>query len=253
LRAPASDDRGPRRALTLYVGTSGWAYPEWRGALYPEKLPQARFLEHYAMHFTACEVNATFYRIQPASVLERWSATVPDEFRFSVKIHRRLTYRKQLAPDPGTEAFASEFLASLRPLGPKLGCLLIQVPEFRERDDAGLGRLLDLLPDGLPFACELQHPSWWTAEVALALAERGGTICLREEGNAAPATLPPGGPAYVRLKGMHYSNQAVGALRKLLEREADGRDVYVFARHKDVRPDDPHTGPGLALWLTEGT
>ena len=237
----------------LYVGTSGWSYPEWRGAFYPEKLPQARFLEHYATQLTACEVNATFYRVQPQLALERWSATVPDDFRFSVKAHRRLTYRKQLTPDPGTEKFARDFAASLEALGPKLGCVLVQVPEFLERDDAGLGRVIDLLPTGLAFACEFHHPSWWTVDVAIGLAERGGTICLREEQNAAPEALPPGGPAYVRLKGMHYPDETVAALRTVFERESSIRDVYVFARHKDVAPDDPHTGPRLARRLVRGS
>jgi uncharacterized protein YecE (DUF72 family) len=195
-------------------------------------------------------VNATFYRVQPASALERWHASVPEGFRFAVKAHRRLTYRKRLAPDDATAAFARDFLDSLAPLGEKLGCLLVQVPEFVERDDAGLDALLALLPAGLPFACELQHRSWWTADVALHLAERGGTICLREEADAAPEALPPGPLAYVRLKGMHYDAAEV---RAALEREAATRDVYAFARHKDVPPDDPHTGLALARALVGPT
>ena len=238
--------------MSLYVGTSGWAYPEWRGSFYPEKLPQTRFLEHYGALLTACEVNATFYRIPPDSATGRWGASVPDGFRFAVKAHRRLTYRKQLAPDAATQAFAGDLFASLAPLGSRLGCLLIQVPEFVERDDAGLGRVLDILPEGLAFACELQHPSWWTADVALGLAERGGTISVREAEGRAPASLPPGPIAYVRLKGMHYGDDAREGLRALFEREARARDVYVFARHKDVAPDDPHTGPALARWLAPG-
>jgi uncharacterized protein YecE (DUF72 family) len=235
--------------VALYVGTSGWAYPEWRGSVYPARLPQSRFLEHYATALTACEVNATFYRTQPASALERWSVSVPDGFRFAVKAHRRLTYRKRLTLDEDTAVFIREFLASLLPLGSKLGCLLIQVPEFVERDDTALVRLLDLLPDPLRFACELQHESWQAPEVAAMLADRGGTVCLREEQGAAPEALPPGPVAYVRLKGMHYDDESREALRAVFEREAGGRDVYVFARHKDVAPDDPHTGPGLARWL----
>jgi len=234
----------------LYVGTSGWAYPEWRGALYPPRLPQSRFLEHYASTLTSCEVNATFYRIQSTSALERWAASVPAEFRFAVKAHRRLTYRRQVAVDDGTATFAREFLASLAPLAPKLGCLLIQVPEFVERDDEALAGLLDLLPSELPFACELQHGSWEAPAVAALVAERGGTVCLREEEGRAPAELLPGPLAYVRLKGMRYSDEAREALRALFEHDARERDVYVFARHKDVAPDDPHTGPGLAQWLS---
>jgi uncharacterized protein YecE (DUF72 family) len=236
--------------VALYVGTSGWSYPEWRGTFYPERLPQSRLLEQYGRTLTACEVNATFYRVQPRSALERWERSVPDEFRFAVKAHRRLTYRRQAAVDDDTAEFARDFLVSLAPLGPKLGCLLIQVPEFVERDDAALGGLLDLLPRMLRFACELQHDSWDVPEVAAMLAERGGTVCVREEGGGVPAGLPPGPIAYVRLKGMHYDDESREALRSLFEREASGRDVYVFARHKEVAADDPHTGPGLARWLS---
>ena len=234
--------------MGLYVGTSGWAYPEWRGAFYPARLPQSGFLSFYAGELRACEVNATFYRLQGAAALERWAAAVPDSFRFAVKAHRRLTYRRGLSPDAATAAFARDFVASLAPLGGKLGCLLVQVPEFVERDDAALLELLDLMPGEQPFACELQHASWDAPEVATLLAERGGTVCLREEDGAVPPSLPPGPVAYVRLKG-RYVEEARAALRDLLEREAAERDVYVFARHKDVPPDDPHTGLGLAQWL----
>ncbi len=235
--------------MALYVGTSGWAYPEWRGSVYPAGLAQSRFLEHYGSIFTGCEVNGTFYRVQAPPVLARWADGVPEPFRFAVKAHRRLTYRKRLAPDEATAAFAHRFLASLEPLGEKLGCVLVQVPDFVERDDAGLDALLELLPDGLPFACELQHESWRTDEVADAVAARGGTTCLREEHSEAPEALPPGPFAYVRLKGTHYDDAQRVALCDLLRREAAERDVYAFARHKGVPADDPHAGPGLARLL----
>jgi uncharacterized protein YecE (DUF72 family) len=235
--------------VALYVGTSGWAYPEWRGSVYPAGLPQRSFLEHYASVFTACEANGTFYRLQAPDVLARWAAETPPGFRFAVKAHRRLTHRRQVAPDAATAAFAGRFLASLKPLGDKLGCLLLQIPDSLERDDAGLGALLDLIPDGLPFACELQHESWRSGEVADAVARRGGTTCLREERGTAPPALPPGPLAYVRLKGTRYPEDERVALESLLREEAARRDVYAFARHKDVPADDPQTGPGLARRL----
>jgi uncharacterized protein YecE (DUF72 family) len=238
--------------VPLYVGTSGWAYGEWRGSFYPARLPQSGFLEHYGRALTACEVNATFYRVQSAPSVARWAASVPDRFRFAVKAHRRLSYRKRLPPEDATEPFAREFLDSLAPLGEKLGCLLIQIPAFLERDDGGLGRLLDVLPRGLRFACEFHHASWETAEVAELLAGRGGTVCVRESDGVAPRALPPGELAYMRLKGTSYAGAARDDLLALLVRESRERDVYVFARHKDVPADDPHTGVGLAQWLLEG-
>jgi uncharacterized protein YecE (DUF72 family) len=235
--------------VALYVGTSGWSYPEWRGSFYPDRLPQSRFLGFYSENLTACEVNATFYRSQSRTALERWAEAVPPTFRFTTKAHRRLTYRRKLEPDPGVGGFVREFTDSLQPLGDRLGCVLLQIPEFIERDDDALARLLDLLPAERPFACEFLHPSWDAPEVASTLAERGGTVCLREEDGAALDALAPGPLAYVRLKGMHYGEEARETLRGLFEREAADRDVYVFARHKEVAPDDPHTGLGLARWL----
>jgi hypothetical protein len=107
-------------------------------------------------------------------------------------------------------------------------------------------------PD-LPFACELQNASWGGEEVAEALAARGGTVCLREEEGKVPDALAPGPVAYVRLKADRYDDEARTGLRELFEREAAARDVYVFARHKDVPSDDPHTGVGLARWLVRTT
>jgi uncharacterized protein YecE (DUF72 family) len=237
--------------MPLYVGTSGWAYKEWRGGFYPKGLPQARFLEHYGRALTACEVNATFYALQSQSTLARWAAAVPDRFRFAVKAHRRLSYRKKVALDDSTEAFAKEFLGSLTALDSKLGCLLIQFPEFVLRDDAGLEHLLESLSPNLRFACEFHDPSWDAPEVASRLAERGGTVCLRETEGVAPASLPPGPLAYVRLKAERYSDEAREALLALLLEEACDRDVYAFSRHKDVPAGDPNTGVGLAEWLTE--
>jgi uncharacterized protein YecE (DUF72 family) len=236
--------------MALFVGTSGWAYSEWRGSFYPDRLPQRRFLEHYGRVLTACEVNATFYRTQAPATLARWAESVPDGFRFAVKAHRRLTYRRALESASGDAGFLQEFAASLEPLGQKLGCLLVQVPAFVERDDDGLDRVLDALPK-VPPACEFHHPSWQVPEVEQKVAERGGTVCVREESGKAPARLAPGSIAYIRLKGERYPDRERSALLELFEREAAERPVYAFTKHKGVAPGDPHAGVGLAQWLVE--
>src|SRR4051812_47853037 len=101
--------------MALYVGTSGWAYKEWKPAFYPEKLPQTRFLEHYASELGACEINATFYRMQTAATFAKWAAGVPDGFRFAVKAHQGITHGPQVA---GDREFLDAFLRSISPLGP---------------------------------------------------------------------------------------------------------------------------------------
>jgi uncharacterized protein YecE (DUF72 family) len=236
--------------MPLLVGTSGWAYQEWRGTFYPDRLPQRRFLEHYAGMLTACEVNATFYRTQAESTVARWAESVPDAFRFAIKTHRRLTFRRHLESVAEDTQFVSEFNASIEPLGEKLGCLLVQFPEFVERDDNALDAVLDGLPR-VPFACEFHHASWQGPAVEERVAARGGTICIREERGEALERLAPGPIGYIRLKGNRYADRQRDELLELLLREAAERPVYAFTKHKEVAPGDPHAGVGLAEWLVE--
>ncbi|MDX6645476.1 MAG: hypothetical protein QOK40_1203 [Miltoncostaeaceae bacterium] len=237
--------------MSLHVGTSGWAYTEWRPAFYPAGMPESRFLDHYARVLTACEINATFYRLPTPSTVERWRAAVPESFRFAAKAHRRLTHGRTLAPDgEGSAEFLQRFLEAVAPLGSSLGALLVQLPPTRQRDDGALERLLAALPaDGPPAAFEFRHESWDDPAVRDLIAGAGGTVCLGHTGGPAPAELPPGPIAYVRLRAERYEPAERDAWRELLTREAAGRPVLAFAKHEGVPAGDPHAGVGLAEWL----
>jgi uncharacterized protein YecE (DUF72 family) len=237
--------------MPLFVGTSGWSYPEWKPAFYPEKMPQRVFLSHYAAQLTACEINATFYRLQPESAVGRWAAETPPGFRFACKAHRALTHGRQLPSRPGEEELLERFLESLAPLGDRLGAVLVQLPPHRGRDDAGLEGLLSCLP-GVPVALEFRHESWDDPAVAERVAAAGGTICLAEWEGAVPERLPDGPLAYVRLRANEYSDAAREGWRELLDREAAERPVFVFAKHEGVPAGNPRAGVGLAQWLVGG-
>jgi uncharacterized protein YecE (DUF72 family) len=234
--------------MSLFVGTSGWDYKEWKGGFYPSDLPSRRFLEHYGRELTACEVNTTFYRVPSESSVRAWASSVPDAFRFAVKAHRRLTHRKQIQP---AGEFLNEFLESIAPLGDRLACMLIQFPEFVEQDLGALEELVSGLSAELPFACEFRHPSWSSAAVEEAVAAHGGTVCLAETEGHVPDRLPAGRIAYVRLRAQRYEPEARDGWLTLLQGEAENRDVFAFAKHKDVPAGDPFTGVGLAQWLEQ--
>lgn len=232
--------------MALYIGTSGWAYKEWKPDFYPEKLPQAKFLRHYGAELTACEINATFYRMQTASTFTKWAAETPDAFRFAVKAHQGLTHGKEVAAEP---EFLDAFLRSLAPLGPKLGVILVQLPPYRKRDDAALERLFKGVPASRSIALEFRNATWDAEDVRARIAAAGATVCLAETEGKAPAALPPGRVAYVRLRGERYDDAARAAWLELLRRESAARDVYVFAKHEGVPAGDPNAGVGLAQWL----
>lgn len=235
--------------MSLHVGTSGWAYPEWRPAFYPEGMPQSRFLAHYASVLGACEINATHYKVQSEAAVARWAGEVPEGFRFAAKAHRRLTHVRSLPPHAGGAAFLEGFLASLAPLGNRLGAVLFQFPPARQRDDGVLAEFLACLPPELPFAVEFRHESWLDTVVEARIAEAGGTVCVGETTGAVLPRLPEGRLAYVRMRAEHYEPEARAGWRDLLEHEAADRPVYAFTKHEGVPAGDPYAGVGLAEWL----
>lgn len=234
--------------MSLFVGTSGWAYPEWQPTFYPAGLARARYLSHYATVFGMCEVNATHYRVQSPETVAGWIAAVPPTFVFAVKAHRALLAGWGEA-DAGTRRpLTTRFLTSLDAFGHQLAAVLLKVPAELTRDDDALTGMLGLLQ---PYrvVVEFEHASWHDPAVAARVADAGGTVCLTDETDTPPAHLPAGPLAYVRLRARHYDPAFRARWRALLEHEATARDVFAVARHKDLPADDPHAGLGLARWL----
>lgn len=235
--------------MTLLIGTSGWAYKEWKPDFYPQDLPQRRFLEHYSRTLTACEINATFYRMQSESTFDRWAEETPASFRFSTKAHRALTHGRGMAPDEDRRAFIRSYLASVGRLGPKLGVVLWQFPPHRKRDDAALDAILEAIAGPQRFAIEFRDDSWTDPGVREAIAAAGGTVCISETAGEVPDALPPGPLAYVRLRAERYSDQSRAGWKSLLTNTARDRDVYAFTKHEGIPANDRFGGVGLAQWL----
>ncbi|HEX2294227.1 MAG TPA: DUF72 domain-containing protein, partial [Actinomycetota bacterium] len=132
--------------MTLYVGTSGWSYREWKPDFYPADVPQRQWLGFYSSRLGACEINATFYRLQSTETMERWRDETAEPFRFSLKMHRRITHSRSIAPDEARADLLKAFFDHAGRLGSKLGVVLLQFPPHRARDDAALGALIDAQP-----------------------------------------------------------------------------------------------------------
>ena len=233
--------------MTLYLGTSGWAYPEWRPGFYPEKASRRLWLSHYARIFDACEINATFYRLQSEKTFARWADGTPDDFVFVAKAHRRLTHgRRRLDP-----AFLTTFLSSLGPLGGKLGAVLFQFPPTLQRDDDLLERFLHARPSTTRAVFEFRHQSWKTTEIEDRLSAAEASLCIADLSGDPPEALPRGPIGYVRLRAERYTDAQRDAWLRVLSDESRARDVFAFAKHEGAPADDPFTGVGLARWMSQ--
>jgi uncharacterized protein YecE (DUF72 family) len=147
----------------IRIGISGWTYPPWRGAFYPEKLRHRDELAYAASKFRSIEINGTFYGTQrPASYL-KWFEETPADFVFSVKAPRYITHSLRLR-DPLT-ALANFFASGILRLGPKLGPILWQFPPNLKFDPALFEDFFALLPHDTDAAMALAEqnelPKTW--------------------------------------------------------------------------------------------
>jgi uncharacterized protein YecE (DUF72 family) len=153
-------------AGTIRAGIGGWTYEPWDQTFYPADLPKKNQLSYASRQVTAIEINGTFYRLQKPAVYAKWRDDAPDDFVFSIKAPRYLTYRKVLS-----EANDSipRFLASgLSELRQKLGPILWQLPPSLHFDATDIAKFMAVLPDtldGLPLrhVLEVRHKTFMDA------------------------------------------------------------------------------------------
>ncbi|MBA2812317.1 DUF72 domain-containing protein [Streptomyces sp. KM273126] len=160
--------------MTLFVGTSGWQYKDWREVLYPAGVPTRLWLEEYAARFATVELNNAFYRLPSRENFEAWRDRTPPDFVVAVKASRFLTHIKRLK-DP--EEPVHRLMSHATGLGDRLGPVLLQLPPTLRADPGLLDACLACFPSGTRVAVEPRHDSWWTPEVRRALEKRGAALC----------------------------------------------------------------------------
>jgi len=229
--------------MTIYTGTSGYSYKEWKGIFYPEKLPANKMLAFYATELPAVEINNTFYRLPKASVLELWRSQVPEGFRFIIKAPRRITHIKRLKDAEDETAYLFDTLKSLQG---SLGVVLFQLPPFLRKDLERLENFLNILPAGSRAAFEFRHQTWYDDEVYALLRQRNAALCLADSGGEhdAPheATADWG---YLRLRREDYSDKDLSGWMKFINAQG-WQNTYAFFKHEDAG-----AGPRMAKAFLE--
>ncbi len=244
----------PGTGAKLWIGTSGWSYPDWRGVVYPRRAGRGFHPLRYLAGFcNAVEVNASFYALPDPRHTSQWAELVPEDFRFSFKLTRTFTHD----PAGGSRAELDAFCAALEPLraAGRLGPVLAQFPwsfRYNRRNAERLARLADALADQR-LVIEVRHASW-DCPAGRDLLARLGTWCRIDQPPLRDCLGPdvdaPGPLAYVRLHGRNAANwfaeniepwqrydylYSRSELREWVERLtricAAAREVYVLANN----------------------
>jgi uncharacterized protein YecE (DUF72 family) len=226
-------DRG---AMSIWVGTSGFSYKEWKGIFYPPEVRDTGFLSYYASRLNGVEIDSTFYRMPTASMLEAWAGATPASFRFAVKASQKITHRERLV----VPSESLSYLVDLLPrLGERLGVVLYQLPPNFRCDLKRLEAFLAALPASPRSALEFRHVSWFCDDTFQMLEQRGVALCINDTEDFDSPVRLTAKHTYVRLRRESYSPEERSVWKKRLSGFADdGVDVFAFIKHQD-NPEAP--------------
>jgi uncharacterized protein YecE (DUF72 family) len=218
--------------MAIWVGTSGYNYPEWRGSFYPEKLATAKMLAFYAERLTTVEINYTFYRSPNPSILAGWSRQTPSHFKLTLKAPKRITHDARLRDCADSLKY---FLETAATLGPKLGMLLFQLPPFFRKDVAVLDAFLETFPAEVRAAFEFRHASWLSDEVFERLKARNLTLCIADSEKMTTPVEVTADYGYFRLRDEGYTPRDIEQWARTIEEKTSRcRDVFVYFKHEEA-------------------
>ena len=214
----------------VFVGTSGYNYPEWRGTFYPERFSTNKMLAYYAERFPTVEINYTFYRMPTERLLAGWAAGTPDHFTFTLKAPRRITHDARLQR---CEELVQAFCRAARTLGPKLGVLLFQLPPAFKRDADLLRGFLELIPEGTRAAFEFRHASWHDPEIFEILRGRDIALCIADSEKMSTLVETTAGYAYFRLRDEGYQQADIERWAGTVRALTAVKDAFVYFKHEE--------------------
>lgn len=190
--------------MTVFVGTAGFSYNDWKGIFYPSEIRNNSMLEFYARHFPVVEINSTYYAIPEPERFNAMARRTPEWFLFNVKANKEMTHEI----GDGEEAF-KEFRRAIRPLEDhgKLGCVLAQFPWGFKRtvpNERYMEKLAKRL-EGVATVVEFRNSQWENDETLDMLSALGlGYVCVDEprlKGLLSPRVAITGDTAYLRMHG----------------------------------------------------
>jgi uncharacterized protein YecE (DUF72 family) len=225
----------------IYIGCAGWSIPK----AHADKFSiSGTHLARYASVLTAVEINSSFYKPHKPATYRKWADSVPDEFRFAVKVPKEVTHIRKLV---AVEDTLDRFLQEATALGDKLGPLLVQLPPSLKFSAKVVKKFFVALRERFDgeVVLEPRHASWFESE-----AEDVVTDFLVARVAADPAVVEaaasPGGYAGLAYFRMHGSPRIYYSDYSALVLEALAQKLFAAAKSKSVWCIFDNTAAGAA-------
>ncbi len=204
------------------VGCTGWSIASRHAQHFG---PGDSALQRYATRFPVVEINSSFHRPHQPKTYERWAASVPAGFRFSVKMPRLITHDLGLR---GAGPALDRFLDEAGHLDTHLGGLLVQLPPSLAFDGRLAATFFAMVRrrSAVLVVCEPRHPSWFTVQAETLLASHDIARAGVDPARTGEGAVPGGARSwhYWRWHGsprIYYSDYADPALADLAAQVAN--------------------------------
>lgn len=228
--------------MRLWIGTSGYSYPEWKGSFYPSDLSAAKMFGYYSERFPTVEINATFYRMPTDKLVLGWVAQAPAGFRFTLKAPKVITHIKRLKDCADSLSF---FLGRADKLGTSRAALLFQLPPFLKKDVPLLTDFLAGVPREQRAAFEFRNATWHSDDVYTALSDAGAALCIADSEKLTTPLVATAPWGYFRLRDEGYERADVARWHAQITAQK-WEEAFVYFKHEDAGK-----GAQFGVWLKE--
>ena len=214
----------------MRVGTAGWTLPRAHAARFPA---DGSHLQRYCGALGCAEINSSFHRSHRRSTWERWAQSTPDDFRFAVKMPKRISHEAKLV---NAGALLLSFFEEIGGLQPKLGPVLVQLPPKLAFDEGVVREFLGTLRElhGGAVAFEPRHVSWFAGQADRLLREFDAARVAADPPKGSALAASPGGSTTLRYRRLH------GAPRTYYSEYDDSFLIALAAELKTEALAQPH-------------
>ena len=168
----------------IRIGTCSWKYESWRGLVY-SNAQKINYLKEFSEKYSTVEIDQWFWSLHDSDkvtmpkreVVEAYSASVPSDFKFGIKIPNSVTlthfYSKSktepLRENPyffSNELF-NDFLKTIDPMKKLLGPLMFQFEYLNKKKmksqfefQIHAAGFIQKLPKNFFYAVEIRNPNY---------------------------------------------------------------------------------------------